>query len=187
MSGFARDFKWEDVPVKQSFLETMSFTWVYPDYPTEDCVYCGQVATDKDHLLPRNWTGESMRKKVPVVPSCAECNRVFLNDVYEPDVQNRRIICHQKMRLKYARALSTILYADRDLKQFGSQLRTVIVKQMEKHVAVKERLSWPPTADFDHKAWKHAWEEKGTLNFEDSPRQLSHLFYDRTIQIEETD
>ena len=165
-----------DTPARQGYLERMSVAYVYPDYPTEDCVYCGELATDKDHLLPRHWSGDSDRARVPVVPSCAECNRNFLRDTYEPDILSRRKICQDKIKNKYKASLKKILYADEDLRQFGPGLRTSIIQQIAKGDQTRRRLAWPETADYDHKAWKHAWEEDGELSYMTAPPHLLPLF-----------
>ena len=165
-----------DMPARQGYLERLSVAYVYPDYPTEDCVYCGEPATDKDHLLPRNWSGDSDRARVPIVPSCAECNRIFLNDTYEPDVIARRKICQEKIKVKYKASLKKILYVEEDLKQFGPQLRASIRQQIARGEQTRRRLAWPESFDYDHKAWKHAWEEKGELSYMKAPPALLQLF-----------
>lgn len=38
------------------------------------CVYCADTAQHRDHLVPEPWTGPIARRRVPTVPSCADCN-----------------------------------------------------------------------------------------------------------------
>lgn len=52
------------------------------------CVYCGDSATEKDHLLPLPWTGLPSRALVPKVPACRSCNRT-LGDFPNPMVFER--------------------------------------------------------------------------------------------------
>jgi hypothetical protein len=131
--------------------------YVHPDYPALDCVYCGETAEDKDHLLPRSWTGDAGRKLVPVVPSCHECNAT-LGDRHMPDVMDRRNYVQERYRVKYSKALKAVLYGPTDLEEFGPSLRNAIIELMDEHHRIVRRLAWPMDPEYDHQAWKHAWE-----------------------------
>ncbi len=41
------------------------------------CMYCGDVPSDRDHLLPRTWTGDALRPHVPTVAACRSCNGIL--------------------------------------------------------------------------------------------------------------
>jgi hypothetical protein len=43
-----------------------------------DCVYCGNISNDKDHIPPKNLFAE--RKELITVPSCNTCNQGFSKD-----------------------------------------------------------------------------------------------------------
>ena len=131
--------------------------YVHPDYPVLDCVYCGESATTKDHLLPRSWSGDAGRRLVPVVPSCQECNST-LGDRFLPDVMDRRNYVHERYRVKYRKPLKAVLYGPTDLEQFGPGLRNGLIKLMDEHHRIIRRLAWPTDPEYDHQAWKHAWE-----------------------------
>lgn len=38
----------------------------------EKCIYCGEEATTKDHIIPRSWGGSN--DKSNLVPACKLCN-----------------------------------------------------------------------------------------------------------------
>lgn len=52
------------------------------------CIYCGDLPSDRDHLLPKTWTGTAVRKHVPTVPACRSCNGI-LSDFPSPIIANR--------------------------------------------------------------------------------------------------
>lgn len=152
--------------------------YVHPDYPGLDCVYCGELAGTKDHLLPRNFTGESDRLRVPVVPSCQECNSI-LSESYMPDVLERREYVQNRLRIKYKKYLRVIQWGESDLAEFGDQLRSVILSQMEQHDRIVRRLAWPEKPTYDYDAWAGAWEEPLSVHDGDLktlPRPLQGLF-----------
>lgn len=138
-------------------------TYVYPDYAAGVCVYCGETADTIDHLLPRNWTGESHRKCVPVVPACRECNST-LSDVFLPDVEERRDLVHSRYRKRYRRELLMVARTEEGLAEFGASLRLVIERMQDLHYWVQRRLSWPVKPNYDAEAWAAAWSLDKTFN-----------------------
>ena len=72
---------------------------------TNLCVYCGDVATDLDHLLPRWWTGEALRPHVPTVSSCRSCNGI-LSDFPEPLIAARTQCISERLRRRWGKQLS---------------------------------------------------------------------------------
>jgi|LakMenE18May11ns_1017448.scaffolds.fasta_scaffold9922471_1 hypothetical protein len=137
----------------------MAVAYRHPDYPADDCVYCGETADTQDHLLPRGYTGEAERKIVPVVPACRECNST-LNDIYMPDVIERRNYLHNKYRSKYRKFLTKVIWGPSDLEQFGPQIRTAIDRGMNQHYRILSRLAWPEDPTYDYKAWSACWDEE---------------------------
>lgn len=139
-------------------MSTFLVNYVHPDYPAGICVYCGETGNTVDHLLPRGFTGEADRLRVPVVPACNECNST-LCDIYMPDVMERREYVQDKYNIKYRKYKKVIHWGESDLKQFGPQLRTVLRKQMKESQRLIDRLSWPKNPTYDADAWGGAWEE----------------------------
>lgn len=139
--------------------EPVRLTFVYPDYPSGICVYCGEYADQMDHLLPRAYTGESLRRRVPVVPACGECNRT-LSDAFIPDVQERRDLVHRRYMVKYRKRLKMLVRTADGLDELGPTLRGHIQRMQSEHESVMRRLQWPIEVDYDAKAWQHAWERE---------------------------
>lgn len=59
------------------------------------CVYCGDPATTRDHVVPRSW-----RYTTYTVPACVDCNCRILRDVPLFTVEDRRayVATHKKVR-----------------------------------------------------------------------------------------
>lgn len=155
-------------------MESYLVNYVHPDYPAGVCVYCGETGNTVDHLLPRGFTGEADRLRVPVVPACGECNST-LGDVYMPDVMERREYVQDKYRVKYKKYKKVVYWGESDLKEFGPQLRTVLRKQMAEHTRLISRLSWPKNPTYDADAWGGAWEELISVDENDLPSPLRCL------------
>jgi hypothetical protein len=100
------------------------------------CVYCGGHSSEKDHLLPRNWTGEGVRKLVPTVPACRFCNGT-LRDFPEPIIANRTALIARKIRTKHRRQLGLPMRTDDELKEYGyrmqQSLRALQADRLELH------------------------------------------------------
>lgn len=131
--------------------------FLYPDYPSGVCVYCGAIGDQMDHLLPRSLTGDTLRRLVPVVPSCQECN-VTLSDAYIPDVADRRDYVHRRYRIKYRRRLRMLVRTEEGLSEMGPTLRSHVSRMQQEHEAIQRRLAWPYDPNYDANAWAAAWE-----------------------------
>jgi ribosomal protein L34E len=144
--------------VESLFEEKIKATkYVYPDYESGTCVYCGEMSDTVDHLLPVTWTGKSARKRVPVVPACQECNST-LGAIYLPSVEERRMEVHRKYKRKYRKVLTMTVLTEEGLDSFGPNIRLMVNKLHKEHYRTMRRLAWPLTATYDLDAWENAWE-----------------------------
>lgn len=106
----------------------------------ESCVYCGDYWTDRDHLLPRNYTGEIYRLKTPTVRSCGRCNSL-LSDVLMPDVEERALYVAGRERLHNKKMLNAKRWAQTDLTDFRGRLLRAVKNQMAQLQHLETRLS----------------------------------------------
>lgn len=52
-------------------------SWSWPEIPQENCcVYCGELATTRDHVIPKSRGGRV------TVPACMQCNNLKADKVY---------------------------------------------------------------------------------------------------------
>lgn len=132
-------------------------------YPAGVCIYRGFPAGTKDHLIPRGLSGESARKTiVAVVPACAECNsRIGAAPTF--NVSRRRELAHSRIKRSKRSILSAPDWTDEDLKEFGHELRSHIVKRRDEKRATVSRLEWPDDPYYDIKAFQRSGIEDPVL------------------------
>lgn len=123
------------------------------DYPAGICVYCGTVADTRDHLIPRNLSGETLRRLVAVVPACRECNS-RIADHPAASVTERREVAQARLRRRHERILSVPDKTEADLRELGPGLRSVAIKNNRLRVHVRARLAWPEDPHYDIRAFQ---------------------------------
>lgn len=64
------------------------------------CIYCGEDATDADHLVPLPVSGPQLRRFVPTVPACSSCNGT-LSDFHSPIVLARAALIAERLHRRY--------------------------------------------------------------------------------------
>lgn len=102
----------------------------------EDCIYCGEWATCRDHFPP-----VSMSKVGVLLPSCHECN--FLAGVHHPtDLVSRIRHVRQAIEKKYRRVLETPEWSDEELSELGRGLKEDITKWRNLRRTVLRRIVW---------------------------------------------
>jgi len=47
----------------------------------KECIYCGDLATDRDHVIPCAYRAAPRHYSNHTVPACADCNRKILRDL----------------------------------------------------------------------------------------------------------
>lgn len=117
-------------------------------YDKNTCVYCGMPGDNRDHVLPKNFTGAAQRRFTPTVPSCQECNNLLGATVHE-SIEARRIYVHQKLYRKYKNVLSAPEWSEEEINSLGYTLRSSVRAQASLKQAVFMRLSWPDDPLFD--------------------------------------
>ncbi len=104
------------------------------------CVYCGAHSEQRDHLLPRNWTGDALRPLVPTVPSCRFCNS-SISDFSEPFIASRAKLVAQRIRLRFKKVLDYPMRSELELAEFGRSLRLNLqarqLERIELHAKLK--------------------------------------------------
>lgn len=117
-------------------------------YPASVCVYCGEYADSRDHLLPVTYTGKAVRRHVLTVPACRQCNS-FIGDASAPSVTERRAIAHSSLRRKRFRVLQSFDYTDDELEDFGHSMRSSVLRAREEKGRLLRRLAFPGDDTYD--------------------------------------
>jgi hypothetical protein len=105
----------------------------------EICIYCGGSADQRDHLLPRGWTGEGVRKLVPTVPACGNCNGT-INDHPSPVIAERSGYVAGRIRIKHARQLRINDRTESELEEFGEHMGSRLRAAQNKRQVLRARL-----------------------------------------------
>lgn len=124
-------------------------------YPHGIRIYCGRPGFTRDHLLPRNWTGEARRHFVVTVPACRTCN-TLLRDTLTWSITERRALAHERIRRHYAKVFRVIDRTPEELKDYGPNIRAAIVDGMERKKEVIRMLEWPEDPGYDARALAHS-------------------------------
>lgn len=120
-------------------------------YPAETCIYCGEIASHMDHLIPEPWTGPTLRHHVLTVPSCRECN-CLLGDTLTSSITERRAVAHTRLRRRNRKWLAVQPRTEKELREYGRTLRTSIRGGMRIRAEVERRLAWPEDPFYDIQA-----------------------------------
>lgn len=153
-------------------LNLSHLAWESPKklaYPEGVCVYCGLSAYTRDHLLPRSWTGESVRRNVLTVPACGECNS-SINDRYVPSITARRRLAQECIAKKGKKLLGMRQWTPDEIAELGPTLRSFVEKGLFDRNKLLARLAWPEDPDYDLRAIQLAGisnpHELGLLDYE---------------------
>lgn len=117
-------------------------------YPAGVCVYCGEYADTRDHLLPVTYTGRAVRRHVLTVPACRQCNS-FIGDASAPSITERRAIAHSSLRRKRFRVLQSFDYTDDELEEFGLTMRSSVLRARVEKDRLLKRLAFPGDDTYD--------------------------------------
>lgn len=120
-------------------------------YPHGICIYCGRRGSTKDHLLPRDWTGDAKRHFVATVPACGTCNSL-LGRVLTWSITERRAIAHERLRRHYRKILGQVDFTPEQVNEFGPGIRPDIIQGIENKKHVKEMLEFPTDPEYDARA-----------------------------------
>lgn len=116
------------------------------------CTYCGNPADCVDHTIPYSWfrnTGGNSRKQESVgfmTYSCRECNGLLGSRLF-PTFQERLLYVQRRLRSKYKKYMG-VLWDKEDLSGVSGRLKQYIRQQLRLNLAIRKRLSWPESPDF---------------------------------------
>lgn len=117
-------------------------------YPVGVCIYCGDVAQSRDHIIPTSFTGVERRNSVLTVPACIQCNSA-IGDTPVYAIDMRRAVAQGFLKRKYARVLKRPDYTPEEVAEFEGALRRAVILGLEEKRHVLERLAWPDDSQYD--------------------------------------
>lgn len=143
-------------------LYKLKFRW------SSACVYCGEPANSKDHVLAISWStalnlsalnGET-NQAITLVPACIECNDLA-GSTPTLTVKAKRALIHKKLRTKYKNLIEMPDWDQDEINQTHGRLKQSIIAALKKRQIIWNRVTWPKS-----KTKKH-WSLKTT-----EPHQL---------------
>lgn len=110
------------------------------------CTYCGDEATDLDHVVPWSFISAQDRRKGGDSPgvrthACRECNSI-LGAKFFPTFLERAQYVREKLARRNARWLGMPKWDEEELDELRPTFRRVIGAAEEMSRAAKRRVSW---------------------------------------------
>lgn len=112
----------------------------------EWCVYCGAMATTKDHFVPVSVVASLMSVGVNVsgkflVPACGECNSIAGDRIFVSIGAKRRYI-QNRLSEKYNKLLNMPNWSDSELAELGYSMRSSVLAGLAQREYIRHRIRW---------------------------------------------
>jgi len=108
------------------------------------CAYCGESATDRDHIIPRSISNfnpkSASTNKSNTIPSCKQCN-VSLGNRFIITISERAEFLIQLYNKKFKNLLSMPHHTKEDIKELEGSLKKMVRSQMNKKKIILDRLN----------------------------------------------
>lgn len=144
-------------------------------YPSGVCIYCGRSGWTKDHMYPRDWTGDARRRFTVTVPACGTCNSL-IGDTLTWSITERRAVCKLRMRRKFAKHLRIRDWTAEEIEEFEGRLRDEVIRGLEAKKTIMAMLAFPSDPHYDLRALQKSGIE--------NPYLMGILLEDRDIDRE---
>ena len=110
-----------------------------------DCIYCGDRATCRDHVVPFSYDSIAERTAADfphtnIVPACNNCN-VTLGNIFIVSIAERAAYLHKTLETKNKKIISQPEWSKEDMKHLTGSLKKTITALAVKRNIIKERLS----------------------------------------------
>ena len=103
------------------------------------CFYCGEVATETDHIVPRSKKYKDFKRHKLTVTSCRGCNHVLFNS-YQSTLAERKKELKERLVNKYQDVLNMPHWSQKELDELGPNLRSYIKSQLIFRQQIIDRL-----------------------------------------------
>lgn len=101
------------------------------------CFYCGDPASDREHVYPKSVFGERGFK----VWSCGECNGIAGKKVFET-IEEKGVYIRTRLQKKYKKLYTYPDWDEDELSELGPRLRKQVKAWMEAKKWIRRRLRW---------------------------------------------
>lgn len=118
----------------------------------DSCYYCGKQATQIDHVIPKNMlrnfalstepiTLENIARRVLMVFSCGECNRL-LSDTFTESLTEKKKLLKSRLKRRHKKLLEIPDWSPNEIEELGYNLRSYVQNSLDRLFLLKERLRW---------------------------------------------
>ena len=112
------------------------------------CVYCGDPATTKDHVVPYSFAGglpsrlrKGGRDAGETVPACHDCNSWLGSRMLLTVTERKRAIA-ESLPKRHAKLLASPTWDVDELLEVGKSLQAIIVRTAEQRARIEKRIQW---------------------------------------------
>jgi len=123
------------------------------------CAYCGEYATQREHLVPFSFLRSKTSKGTPndnfwtwILPSCKECNAIAFDQVFET-AEAKRCFIQERLAGRYQDDLESPEWSEKDLQDLGPALEQYVMACQARSYITRSRVSYsgplPPTIGSD--------------------------------------
>ena len=121
------------------------------DFEIKKCVYCGEDADTKDHVVPVSYyfngkrTGRHLTAdfgEENLVDCCRECNCMANNKVFD-NIQAKREYIQERIKEKYKKVVNMPFWSDDEIKELGQTLRKEVKIQQLARKWILNRINFP--------------------------------------------
>lgn len=109
----------------------------------EACVYCGNPASQIDHVHPQAAHPNEANPHTAglLVPACGECNRIAGARIFKT-LSHKREWIHWKLRRKHRRALALPYWSDQEKSELGPTLRDNLEVALKVQWVLRQRVAY---------------------------------------------
>jgi hypothetical protein len=117
----------------------------------EKCVYCGDDADTKDHIVPVSYYYDGIRSgrhltneygKENLVDACKECNSIAGNKVF-PNINDKKDYIQERIKMKYKKVINSVYWSDEEISEMGINLQKEIRIQQLARKWILNRINYP--------------------------------------------
>ncbi len=110
------------------------------------CIYCGDPATDVDHIPAITWLyalGSEHFKKFPIitVPACKRCNG-WLSDKPFHTIRQRKGYIATRLRRIFDKVMSSPKWEDEEIEEMGAMFKTFLRNREDIRAFGLRKLEW---------------------------------------------
>ena len=117
-----------------------------------DCVYCGEKATELDHVMPLDVvskldttdeeTIDALGQGLSLVPSCSECNIIAGAEPFDL-IRYKREYVQNKIIKKYAKYLNQVHWEDWEIDELGPNMKQEVTRSLKLKKITQLRITFP--------------------------------------------